>query len=44
MKQRILNAVIGRLSLRPPQAESLSRLTRSLEKIEKTKLYKCSEA
>lgn len=31
MNPRVLNAVTGRLSLRPPQAESLSRLTRSLE-------------
>lgn len=31
MTARILNAVTGRLSLRPPQAESLSRLARSLE-------------
>lgn len=31
MNARVLNAVTGRLSLRPPQAESLSRLARSLE-------------
>ena len=31
MTSRILNAVTGRLSLRPPQAESLSRLVRALE-------------
>jgi type III restriction enzyme len=31
MNPRVLNAVTGRLSLRPPQAESLSRLARSLE-------------
>lgn len=31
MNTRILNAITGRLSLRPPQAESLSRLARSLE-------------
>ncbi|WNB74421.1 DEAD/DEAH box helicase [Methylomonas koyamae] len=31
MTQRILNAVSGRLSLRPPQAESLTRLVRALE-------------
>ncbi|MBA2659583.1 MAG: DEAD/DEAH box helicase family protein [Nitrosospira sp.] len=31
MNARVLNAVTGRLSLRPPQAESLSRLVRSLE-------------
>jgi type III restriction enzyme len=31
MNARVLNAVSGRLSLRPPQAESLSRLARSLE-------------
>ncbi len=30
MNARVLNAVIGRLSLRPPQAESLSRLARSI--------------
>lgn len=30
MNARVLNAVTGRLSLRPPQAESLSRLARSL--------------
>lgn len=30
MNARVLNAVTGRLSLRPPQAESLSRLVRSL--------------
>jgi type III restriction enzyme len=31
MNARVLNAVIGRLSLRPPQAESLSKLVRALE-------------
>lgn len=31
MNARILNAVTGRLSLRPPQAESLSKLVRALE-------------
>ncbi|HEX9392501.1 MAG TPA: DEAD/DEAH box helicase family protein [Usitatibacteraceae bacterium] len=31
MSARVLNAVSGRLSLRPPQAESLSRLVRMLE-------------
>jgi type III restriction enzyme len=31
MNSRVLNAVTGRLSLRPPQAESLARLARSLE-------------
>lgn len=31
MNSRVLNAVTGRLSLRPPQAESLVRLARSLE-------------
>ena len=31
MNARVLNAVTGRLSLRPPQAESLSRLVRALE-------------
>ena len=31
MSQRVLNAVTGRLSLRPPQAESLSRLVQALE-------------
>jgi len=31
MNARVLNAVTGRLSLRPPQAESLLRLARSLE-------------
>ncbi|MGY6278186.1 DEAD/DEAH box helicase [Methylomonas sp. MgM2] len=31
MTQRILNAVTGRLSLRPPQAESLARLVRALD-------------
>jgi type III restriction enzyme len=31
MNPRVLNAVTGRLSLRPPQAESLSRLARSIE-------------
>ena len=31
MNARVMNAVTGRLSLRPPQAESLSRLVRSLE-------------
>jgi type III restriction enzyme len=31
MSPRVLNAVTGRLSLRSPQAESLSRLARSLE-------------
>ena len=31
MNARVLNAVTGRLSLRPPQAESLLRLVRSLE-------------
>lgn len=31
MNPRVLNAVTGRLSLRPPQAESLLRLARSLE-------------
>ena len=31
MKPSVLNAVTGRLSLRPPQADSLSRLARSLE-------------
>ncbi|MDD5036417.1 MAG: DEAD/DEAH box helicase family protein [Methylococcaceae bacterium] len=31
MNSRVLNAIAGRLSLRPPQAESLSRLARSLE-------------
>ncbi|MCK9608672.1 MAG: DEAD/DEAH box helicase family protein [Methylomonas sp.] len=31
MSPRVLNAVTGRLSLRPPQAESLSRLVRALE-------------
>ncbi|MEI8570970.1 type III restriction endonuclease subunit R [Methylomonas sp. LW13] len=31
MSQRVLNAVTGRLSLRPPQAESLARLVRALE-------------
>jgi len=30
MNARVLNAVTGRLSLRPPQAESLSRLVRAL--------------
>lgn len=30
MNARVLNAVTGRLSLRPPQAESLSRLARSI--------------
>jgi type III restriction enzyme len=31
MSQRVLNAVTGRLSLRPPQVESLTRLVRALE-------------
>ena len=31
MNARVLNAVTGRLSLRPPQAESLSKLVRALE-------------
>jgi type III restriction enzyme len=31
MKQRVLNTVTGRLSLRPPQAESLARLLRAIE-------------
>ena len=31
MNARVLNHVSGRLSLRPPQAESLSRLVRALE-------------
>lgn len=31
MNARVQNAVTGRLSLRPPQAESLSRLVRALE-------------
>jgi type III restriction enzyme len=31
MKARVLNAVTGRLSLRTPQAESLSKLVRALE-------------
>jgi type III restriction enzyme len=31
MNKRVLNAVTGRLSLRPPQAESLFRLGRSIE-------------
>lgn len=31
MNARVLNAVTGRLSLRPPQAESLTRLVRSLD-------------
>ncbi|HDR9032386.1 TPA: DEAD/DEAH box helicase family protein, partial [Burkholderia vietnamiensis] len=31
MNARVLNAVTGRLSLRPPQAESLSKLARALE-------------
>ncbi len=31
MNVRVLNAVTGRLSLRPPQAESLSKLVRALE-------------
>lgn len=31
MNARVLNAVAGRLSLRPPQAESLSKLVRALE-------------
>ncbi len=31
MNARVLNAVIGRLSLRPPQAESLSKLVHALE-------------
>jgi len=31
MSNRVLHAVTGRLSLRPPQAESLSRLARMLE-------------
>jgi len=30
MNARVLNAITGRLSLRPPQAESLSRLVRAL--------------
>lgn len=30
MNTRVLNHVHGRLSLRPPQAESLSRLVRAL--------------
>ena len=31
MNARVLNAVTGRLSLRPPQAESLSKLVRALD-------------
>ena len=31
MKPQVLNAITGRLSLRPPQAESLSRLAKALE-------------
>ena len=31
MTHRTLHHVVGRLSLRPPQAESLSRLVRALE-------------
>lgn len=31
MSNRVLHAVTGRLSLRPPQAESLSRLARMIE-------------
>ena len=31
MNARVLNHINGRLSLRPPQAESLSRLVRALE-------------
>ena len=31
MNARVLNAVTGRLSLRPPQAESLLKLVRALE-------------
>lgn len=30
MNARVFNHIVGRLSLRPPQAESLSRLARSL--------------
>ena len=33
MNARVLNAVTGRLSLRPPQAESLEKLTRAIEAI-----------
>ena len=31
MNSRVLHAVTGRLSLRPPQEESLKRLVRALE-------------
>ena len=31
MNARVLHAVTGRLSLRPPQAESLTKLARALE-------------
>jgi len=31
MSSRVLHAVTGRLSLRPPQEESLKRLVRALE-------------
>jgi hypothetical protein len=31
MNARVLNHINGRLSLRPPQAESLARLVRALE-------------
>lgn len=33
MNARVLNAVTGRLSLRPPQAESLEKLTRAIEAV-----------
>jgi type III restriction enzyme len=33
MNSRVQNHIIGRLSLRPPQAESLARLARSLEAV-----------
>ncbi|MEF8690360.1 UNVERIFIED_CONTAM: DEAD/DEAH box helicase family protein [Comamonas sp. A-3] len=33
MNARVLNAVTGRLSLRPPQAQSLEKLTRAIEAV-----------
>jgi hypothetical protein len=42
MNTRILHHIVGRLSLRPPQAESFSKLVRALEASPASRASACS--